>query len=463
MLFTISSGKVKEGSTPNILLLCIDDLRPELHCYGADYIHSPHIDALASKGVSFVNHYVNAPSCGPSRYTLLTGQYGPSTNQALFRRAEKYTEDSTSINPSLPQWFRERGYTTVSVGKVSHHPGGLGGKDWNDQSIIELPLAWDKHLMPVGEWQHPRGTMHGLANGEIRVKKVSPVYQSAVGDDNIYPDGLIAKEGIQQLKDLAAKEEPFFLAIGLIKPHLPFGAPKQYLDLYKGVELPSIAHPEKPEGRTTWSESGEFFGGYDNWGRDPREDMAFADSVRRHYAACVTYADKHVGDILEALKASGAADNTIIVLWGDHGWHLGEHAVFGKHTLFEESLLSPLIVSYPKMKNKGVKSEAVVTTVSIFPTLCELAGLEYPEFVEENSLIPQLSNIKVEGYNALSYYNGNTSLRTKDYRIIWHEDGFVELYDHKDSAYEVDNIANEHPEVVAELTSLINTKLKQER
>ena len=167
LLNFISCKTIDTHKKPNILLICIDDLRPELNSFGAHYISSPNIDALAEQGVSFQNHFVNAPSCGPSRYALLTGRYGPADNYALFKRAAKIAE-RIKITPSMPEWFRKSGYTTVSVGKVSHHPGGRGGTDWNDSSLVEIPNAWDKHIMPVGEWQHPRGMMHGLAHGEIR-------------------------------------------------------------------------------------------------------------------------------------------------------------------------------------------------------------------------------------------------------------------------------------------------------
>ena len=188
-------------STPkNVLFLAVDDLRPALNCYGATHVHSPNIDRLAETGRAFHRHYVNAPSCGPSRYTLLTGQYGPAGNNALFKRAEQIKQKAGSVPPSMPEWFRTNGYTTVSVGKVSHHPGGRGGADWNDENVIEMPDAWDRHLMPVAEWDHPRGAMHGLANGEIRLKaNEMDVFQSVEGDDTIYPDGLITAEALQQM------------------------------------------------------------------------------------------------------------------------------------------------------------------------------------------------------------------------------------------------------------------------
>ena len=380
-LMITSCKKTQLVQKPNFLLICVDDLRPELKSFGAEYISSPNIDQFAKNGVAFQRHFVNAPSCGPSRYTLLTGQYGSAGNNAIFLRASKIAQGTEAIDHSMPEWFKTHGYTTVSVGKVSHHPGGRGGKDWNDSTIIEIPKGWDKHLMPIAEWQHPRGTMHGLAHGEIRVKSGDmDIFQAMDGDDIIYPDGLITNEALKQLNELTTdNDQPFFLAVGIIKPHLPFGAPKSYYDNYAGVKLPAIKHPQKPKGRTTWHGSGEFKQ-YNRWGKDANADTVFADEVRRHYAACVSYADAQVGKILAELKRTGADKNTIVVLWGDHGWHLGEHAIWGKHSLFEESLRSPLIIHYPEMKHKDSKTDAIVETLDIFPTLCDLTGVEIPKF-----------------------------------------------------------------------------------
>ncbi|WP_066631354.1 sulfatase [Labilibacter marinus] len=456
-IIILSSCTAKSKSKqqkPNVLLLCIDDLRPELKSFGKDYVHSPNIDALAEKGRSFQHHYVNAPSCGPSRYTLLTGTYGPGGNNALFLRAKDIAQGK-EVTPSMPEWFKQNGYTTVSVGKVSHHPGGRGGVDWNDSTQIEIPNAWDKHLIPVAEWQHPRGVMHGLAHGEIRVKaNEMDVYQSTEGDDNIYPDGAIAQEGIEQLKSLTAGDKPFFLAIGLIKPHLPFGAPAKYMEYYKNAKLPAIENPIKPKGKTTWHKSGEFMK-YNRWGKNPNDDAEFADELRRHYAACVSYADMHVGLIMDELKKTGADKNTIIVLWGDHGWHLGEHAIWGKHSLFEESLRSPLIVYTPNEKMLGGKTDAVVSTLDIFPTLCELTGINKPEFVDGTSLKPFLSNASQQGHYAIAYKGSFTTIRTATHRLTVHKDGALELYNHQSVEKETQNIAEENPALVAELKLLL--------
>ena len=444
----------------NVLLICIDDLRPELKSFGAEYIHSPNIDRLANEGRAFNRHYTNAPTCGASRYTLLTGRYGEAGNSALFKRAKLQKQPTHNVAPSMPEWFRQHGYTTVSVGKVSHHPGGLGGKNWDDPTQIEMPGTWDRHLMPSGPWQHPRGIMHGLANGKIRTNaKEHDVFEAFDGDDNSYPDGLITTESIAQLSQLAEAEKPFFLAVGLIRPHLPFGAPKQYLDLYDGVELPPIPHPEKPSYRTTWHGSGEFMQ-YNNWQRDPRTDPEFADEVRRHYAACVSYADAQVGKLLEHLESTGMADNTIILVWGDHGWHLGEHAIWGKHALFEESLHSPLIIHSPSMSNPGQQSAAVVETVDIFPTLCDLAGLRQPDFTMGSSLLPQINDPLAAGHSAIGYNGKAHTIRTDHYRLILHKDGTTELYDHLTADAETRNLETMQPEIVEQLSAQLNKRLK---
>ncbi|MDA0195522.1 MAG: sulfatase [Bacteroidetes bacterium] len=464
VFFLSDCKKPKLAQKPNILLICIDDLRPELKSFGANYINSPNIDAFAQRGISFRRHFVNAPSCGPSRYTLLTGLYGPPTNDALFQRANKITQGNEKIDPSMPEWFRTHGYTAVSVGKVSHHPGGRGGDNWNDSTIIEMPGAWDRHLMPVAEWEHPRGVMHGLAHGEIRtVASEMDVFQSEEGDDNIYPDGAITNEALKQLSMLAMdNEKPFFLAVGIIKPHLPFGAPKSHFDTYEDVVLPPIAHPEKPEGRTTWHGSGEF-NQYNRWSKDPNRDSVFADEVRRHYAACVSYADAQVGKILKELQRTGADKNTIVVLWGDHGWHLGEHAIWGKHSLFEESLHSPLIIHYPGMELEGTETNAIVETLDLFPTLCDLSGVEMAEFTRGVSLKPVLENPNSDGHDAFAYFNDDKTMRTNTHRLTLHSDGFVELYDHTTAEKETRNVADKHPELVEELTGVLKARLRDSR
>jgi iduronate 2-sulfatase len=424
VLMTVPNAR--SGERLNVLLICVDDLRPELNCFGAKHISSPHIDQLAAKGRSFQRHYVQAPTCGASRYAMLTGRYGPAGNGAFFQRPPSEKQ------PSMPEWFRQKGYTTVSVGKVSHHPGGRGGADWDDETKIEIPRAWDRHLMPSGAWKHPRGAMHGLANGEIRVKAGEmALFQAVKGPDTIYPDGLIADEAREQLRNLAGdSKKPFFLAVGFIRPHLPFGAPERYLDRYRDVKFPDTPHPKKPTWKSTWHGSHEFMK-YKRWGKNPNSDADFALEVRKHYAACVSYADEQVGKLLAELDALKLRDNTVIVLWGDHGWHLGEHAIWGKHSLFEESLHSPLIIASPKMKSPGKGTQAVVESIDIYPTLCELTGTGAPDFCDGESLLPHLVDPALPGHPAISYAGSSRTIRTDTHRLVVGKK-HSELYDFRE-------------------------------
>jgi iduronate 2-sulfatase len=314
--------------------------------------------------------------------------------------------------------------------------------------------------MPVAEWKHPRGAMHGLANGEIRGNNVKmEVFQAVDGADTQYPDGHTVNEALNQIDVLTADQtKPFFLAVGILKPHLPFGAPKKYLDLYEGVKLPEIVSPEKPAGVSTWHNSNEFRQ-YNLWNKDPNEDKAFALEVRKHYAACVSYADAQVGKIIEKLKETNADKNTIIVLWGDHGWNLGEHGIWGKHNLFNEALHSPLIISYPELKKKGQKAMGIVETLDIFPTLCDLTEIEKPDFVQGKSLKPFLNNPKTKGHVAYSYLNAVHSIKTEKYRFIQHDNLELELYDHKTDPHESKNIAANEPKKVAELKKILAEKM----
>lgn len=458
--FSLSASAFAAQPKPNVLLICVDDLRPELACFGVDYIKSPNIDRLASGGRFFKSHYVQAPTCGASRFTLLTGRYGTPSNNALFQRAKELKGDPESHPSSMPAWFRQNGYTTVSVGKVSHHPGGRGGDDWDDPKQPEMPNSWDRHLLPAGAWQHPRGWMHGLANGEIRGNaKSMDVFQALEGPDTIYPDGISIEESLRQMDLLTAdKEKPFFLAVGILRPHLPFGAPAEYLKLYDGVELPPTAHPDKPDWKSTWHSSGEFMK-YNRWGRDPNKDAEFALEVRKHYAACVSYADAQVGHLLTRLKQTEADKNTIVILWGDHGWHLGEHAIWGKHCLFEEALRSPLIISYPGIKKPGKPTESMVETLDVFPTLCDLAGLPKPDFAEGVSLLPLLNNPDAPGHPAFAYRPKAKTIRTETHRLILHDDGYAELYDHTSAAGETKNVADVNAELVKQLAAALTDRL----
>jgi iduronate 2-sulfatase len=390
-LLFLALAATASAEKPNVLFICVDDLRPELKSLGAGYIHSPAMDSLVGSGRAFTRHYVQAPTCGASRYALLAGKYATNGAQRNNGALESTAKDADKQPYSMPRQFRENGYRTISIGKVSHYPGGLGGKGWNDPAKPEMPGAWDLSMMPTDPWETPEKAMHGYAGGKPRQRGVTPPFEHKEGDDMTYTDGWITREALKQMDGLAKKDQPFFLAVGIMKPHLPFACPKSYFDIYKDAKLAPIPHPGKPEGLSTWHSSGEFRQ-YASGGKDAWSEHAYADQLRRSYAACVSYADNQVAQLLANLDKLGIRKNTIVVLWGDHGWHLGEHAVWGKHTLFEESLRAPLVISAPGMEKPGAKTDAIVETVDIYPTLCELSGVPKPDGLSGKSLTKYLED-----------------------------------------------------------------------
>jgi iduronate 2-sulfatase len=456
------------SAQPNVLFLAVDDLRPELASFGANHIHAPAIDAIASTGRAFHRHYVQAPTCGASRHALLTGHYARTperrTNNAIFHYAANHSKEP----PSLPELFRKNGYRTVSLGKISHHPGGLGGNQWNQPNHPELPHAWDVHEMPCPPWQNPSAAMHAYANGKARKLGTTPAFEHVPGNDKTYTDGWIADAAIHELNNLAIRDQPFFLAVGLMKPHLPFACPKTYRDRYTNTNFPAISNPNKPKGISTWHASAELMQ-YNHGGRDPRTDTAYADELRRSYAACITYIDTQIAKIMARLDTLNLTEKTIVVLWSDHGYHLGEHAVWGKHTLFEESLRAPLIIRVPGMSAAGSASKAIVETVDIYPTLSALCKIPLSENMDGRSLMLMLDNPNHKGDDsassgAISYSPNQETIRTASHRLIRHRDAKTqtayELYDHRTHPSETQNIADQQPEIVIELSAEIDRRLR---
>jgi iduronate 2-sulfatase len=306
--------------------------------------------------------------------------------------------------------------------------------------------------------------MHGYTDGRPRIKDATPALEHKDGDDMRYTDGWITREALKRMSALAEEGEPFFLAVGIMKPHLPFACPQSYHDLYAEVNLPDTPHPEKPSDLSTWHRCGEFFDQYAHNGRDPREDQSYADELRRSYAACVSFADAQVAQLLAQLEKTGLARNTIVVLWGDHGYHLGEHAIWGKHALFEESLHAPLVVHTPDMTKPGAQTDAIVESIDIYPTLCALAGIKMPLNIDGQSLAPLLHDPSQKGSSAITYYEKNETVRTDRYRLIRHGskkgNPAFELYDHQRGDGENTNIAAENPQIIKDLDALIEAALE---
>ncbi len=459
--------KVEKPEKPNVLFICVDDLRRELGAYGS-VVKTPNIDRLASEGSLFFQHYVQVPTSGASRASMLTGHL-PKSKSDLSNEACK-TQLSDKQEGDIPETMfhqlRRNGYYTVGIGKISHYVDGcIYGYTEQKSNKPELPYSWDEMLFDSGKWGTGWGAFFGYADGtnrQSRKRQVKP-YECADVPDEGYPDGLTANLAVKKLKELANKDQSFCLAVGFFKPHLPFTSPKKYWDLYNEASLPISPMPDIPEGCNTFSlhESAEFNGyqlGEEKASIDKKVSDNYARKIRHAYFACVSYMDAQVGKVLDALQASGKADNTIIILWGDHGWHLGDLRVWGKHTLHETSLSSALVVKAPGNK-KGVKNERIVSSIDIYPTLMELCGIPQPEGLEGQSFAGLLNNPNDKKWKeaAYSYFRNGITLRTPEYRFTRYNnkgETITELYQYGKDRIERKNIANEKPEIVKTLLPL---------
>ena len=452
----------------NILFISVDDLRTELGVYGNEIIQTPNLDALATEGALFTNHFVQVPTCGASRYGLLTGRL-PSTRAHLSNNIIE-SEIANSPEQQTPESFvhhlKRNGYYTVGIGKISHSADGMVyGYNEQTSSKRELPYSWDERLFNAGKWGTGWNAFFGYANGENRqsLKKLVKPYEAGEVNEEGYPDGLTANLAIEKLMELKNKKQPFFLGVGFFKPHLPFTAPKKYWDLYDESTIPLAPFDSLPSMGSPLSlhGSGEFNQyqlGEEKASLNHPVSDAYARKLRHAYFACVSYIDEQVGKIMEQLETLGLAENTIVVVWGDHGWHLGDHSVWGKHTLFDRALKSTFIIKNPKYK-AGQRVEQVVSTIDIYPTILEMLNLEQEMTLDGSSLVTILKNPKnqVKDKVSYSYFKNGISMRTKHYRFTryFRKNGIeMELYDLNSDPNETRNIAEQHPNLIRELLPL---------
>lgn len=378
VMLLLSACQPKEAAKPkpyNILFIAIDDLRTELNCYGADHIQSPNIDRLAKTGVRFTNAHVQQAICMASRASIMSGirpeRKGIYTGEAV-----------TDLLPdvlTMNQFFKEQGYNIASCGKIYHH-----GKDTQTQ-------FGEDEMKPKATWT-ARGyvTEEAIAQIELNTEhKRGPAFEYADVHDTIYKDGINTLNAVRKLAELKQAEEPFFLAVGLSKPHLPFVAPKKYWDLYPDVSLPKIRDMPENSNQHTMRVRGEL----NNYYGIPPSYAAIDDSttllLRRAYFACVSYADAQVGYLMDQLEALELDDNTVVVLWGDHGYKLGDYGNWCKWSNMNIDTNIPLIFRVPNGKN-GAVSNRPVEALDIYPTLAALCDLPQPEHLEGESLAPIL-------------------------------------------------------------------------
>ncbi|MEO1011801.1 MAG: sulfatase, partial [Bacteroidota bacterium] len=403
-LLGCKEDKVVDEATckkPNILFIAVDDLRPELGAYGSEVAITPNMDKLAGQGLLFERAYCQQAICSPSRASLMTGARPESIG--VFENYTYFRDKNPDII-TLPQHFKNNGYETVYAGKIYH------GK------LTDTTLSWSRKPA-VEKVKYPRPDYPGayalkknqdiyLRNqASIRVKYNSiehyalgrgPAYEMADVEDHEYIDGYHTELAIATMKDmLESDDKPFFLGLGFRLPHLDWNAPKKYWDLYKREKIPMAKHGQAPE-------KGAAMGLHASFELRVRHGIPksgpiegeLALTLKHAYLASVSYVDAQIGKMISALEEAGQRENTIIILWSDHGWHLGDMGVWGKATNYEIATRVPLVIWTPDMPedSRGKRTDALVELIDIYPTLTELAGLELPEHLEGKSFVPLLNN-----------------------------------------------------------------------
>lgn len=412
-LLALSLTKCKEESAkevpmarPNILFLPIDDLRPELGAYGNPYIKTPNIDDLAEQGVLFTRAYCQQAVCNPSRASLLTGLRPDSIKVwDLSTRLRNQVPDVVT----LPQYFKQNGYTTIGLGKTFHNdiPDSTS---WSERIHLDgFPFDPDavyasKPNLDILEAKKQKL----IAQGKIRLDPLGQWYLKANSteradvDDDAYYDGAQTTYALKKLDSLARLDHPFFLSVGYYKPHLPFNAPKKYWDLYERDSIPLAENQFIPHGSPEYVVHGDQEPRYYDDNHDlplPTEapwDEERQRELKHGYYASISYIDAQVGRLMQKLKELDLMDNTIIVLWSDHGWKLGEHNGWGKMSNLHIDTHVPLIVAGAGVEAKGQRTEGLTELVDIYPSLCEMSGLPVPGHLQGRSFVPLLKEPDTE-------------------------------------------------------------------
>jgi iduronate 2-sulfatase len=464
---------------PNVVLVCVDDLKPALGCYGDKIAKSPNIDRLAKRGVLFERAYCNQAVCAPSRNALMTGVR--PTTMGIYDLGTNFRLASSNA-VTLSQYFMRHGYRAEALGKI-FHVGHGNHEDAASWSVAHWKANSIAYALPESRANQGLTREEALfANDPANVAKLprGAPYESADVPDEGYPDGKIAAEAIRRLRAAKEKpEEPFFLAVGFLKPHLPFCAPKRYWDLYDRASFKVPALRSAPEGApkfapSGWGELRQYSGIPTN---GPVTDEQARTLIHGYYAA-VSYMDAQLGKVLDELDRLNLATNTIIVLWGDHGWHLGDHGWWCKHSNYEQATRIPLIVSAPGARRGARAKNALVETVDIYPTLAELAGLpapEVPQGMEGKSFASVLRDPgrSLKDFVFHVYPRGERigrAVRTARYRLVeWRVPGTaadtaeLELYDYQKDALETKNLAADRADIAKQMRELLATQPEAKR
>jgi uncharacterized sulfatase len=433
------TNKEELGKDKNVLFIVVDDLNTTLGCYGHPVVKTPNIDKLANMGVRFNHAYCNFAVCGPSRGSFLSGMRPESIN---------ILDNRTPLQPllgdksTLPYLFKQNGYYTMSLGKIFHRPE----EDHNDFK------AWDEIYVYKPTELGKKGEERNMTDGVLKWCH----WQAAEGDDEDQPDGQNAKKAVEFIK--TKREQPFFLAVGFHKPHDPFIAPKKYFDMYplEDCDPPVLPEGWEPPYKHTLPGETKTFNKFTD--QDKREFL-------RSYYACTSFMDAQVGKIIDALKETGQLDNTLIVFFGDHGYHLGEHNWWNKVTIFEKGTNAPFIMAGNSVGKKGVVSNAMFEYIDIYPTLANLFSLQnIPEHLEGKSFANVVNDPTKPFRNEVRAVirRGDKlgrMVKNEKFRYVEWDNGKMgrELYDQKNDPIEYRNLAEEteYSDVVSEMRTLL--------
>jgi iduronate 2-sulfatase len=485
-----------ENSRPNVLFISIDDLRPALGAYGDSTAITPNIDQLASEGMTFRQTFSQVAVCAPSRASLMLGVRPDST------RVWHLGDQFRKINPNavtMPQYFAKHGYYTVNLGKIFHNymPDSIS---WD-----EPDLRPERYKKP--DWLNRDGETFYISEEVNKMQAIKrdsllklrpvryadgwntgPAWEAADVHDTMYYDGAQSELAKRKLTELAQKKTPFYMGLGFFRPHLPFAVPKKYWDIYDANRIPIAANPNAPENAPLFTMNSMYelrgYDGFHHIGHPASGYRISADTARilKHgYYASVSYVDALLGNLIEHMKELGIYENTIIILWGDHGWKLGDMNSWGKMTNYNIDLRVPMIIRYPNQDNPGARTFALTELIDMFPSLCELAGIEVPDYLQGTSFVPLIKNpeqnwkeaafsqfhrrpkVSADGQRYMGY-----SINTVRYHYIewytWdHKSGkrgqFIdrELYDRSEDPNETTNIASKPglEETIQDLSTLL--------
>ena len=459
---------------PNVLLILVDDLKPAIGCYGDPIAKTPNIDALTGRGIRFDLAYCNQAVCAPSRFTLMLGSHATSTG--LYGLGSQLREIVPNA-VTMPQFFAKHGYRTESLGKVFHIGHGNNG-DPKSFSVPHFPDKVIEYLDPDstdgGQLTREEALFTNQKLGQIRSLPRGAAFESPVAADADYADGRVAAETIRRLQAakgrLAEAGTPFFITAGFVRPHMPFSAPKKYWDMHDPAKLPMPDYEQLPKNSPTVA--GKRGGEIKAYKPVPERGEIGEDLKRQlihGYYASTSYVDAQIGKVVKELDRLDLSNNTIVVLWGDHGFHLGDLGIWTKHTNYEQANRIPIVFVAPGVTKPNSSTKQLAESVDIYPTLAELAGLPKPsgpQPIDGKSLVPVLrdpsARVRDHAYHAYPKSKIGRAIRTERYRLVeWKNPGDnpgraeYELYDYKTDPLERENLAMKRPEIVTELKRIL--------